>query len=119
MKKKIFLAILCIIILNCAYAELAWEYGIYIKKLIADTNTLVNKDNPLDKGYEPHDLVAIKLRKSSGVEMKGRKVAVDALTQLFEAAQNDGITLFVKSAYRSYSTQNTMYANRLEKKQRC
>lgn len=47
--------------------------------------------------------------------MLGRLVAVQALENLFAAAEKDGIVLYVKSAYRSYSTQNTMYSNRLEK----
>jgi len=34
---------------------------------------------------------------------------------MFDAALEDGYTLYVKSAYRSYGTQNTMYQNRLER----
>lgn len=115
MIKKFVILIICVMISSSTFAQVEWNYGVYIKKLIADTNTLVNKDNPLDKSYEPHDLVPIKLRKSSGVEMLVRKVAYDALKDMFSAAEEDGINLYVKSAYRSYSTQNTMYANRLEK----
>ena len=33
---------------------------------------------------------------------------------MFEAALEDGVTLYLKSAYRSYRTQKTMYYNRLE-----
>ena len=116
MIKKILALMMCVMIFACyCKAEPAWTYPIYIRALISDINTLVNKDNPLDEKYEPHDLVPVKVRKSSSVEMLGRSVAVKALQDMFAAAEKEGITLYLKSAYRSYSTQNTMYSNRLEK----
>ena len=39
----------------------------------------------------------------------------EALVAMSEAALEDGITLYLKSAYRSWKTQNTMYNNRLQK----
>ena len=44
-----------------------------------------------------------------------RKDALEALERMFAAAEKEGLTLYVKSAYRSYSTQNTMYQNRVDK----
>ncbi|MBQ6256580.1 MAG: M15 family metallopeptidase, partial [Clostridia bacterium] len=41
--------------------------------------------------------------------------ASDAINAMFAAAQQDGLTLYLKSAYRSYVTQKTMYNNRLDK----
>ena len=34
---------------------------------------------------------------------------------MFEAANDEGVKLYLKSAWRSWSTQNTMYYNRLKK----
>ena len=47
--------------------------------------------------------------------MQLRKEANEALEAMFAAAQEAGYNLYVKSAYRSYSTQSSMYYNRLEK----
>ncbi|MGI6690164.1 MAG: M15 family metallopeptidase [Christensenellales bacterium] len=75
---------------------------------------IASRDNPLDADYVPHNLVPLKLRSVvSGPEL--RREAADALTRMFEAADQAGYTLYVKSAYRSYQTQSTMYANRLDK----
>ena len=51
---------------------------------------------------------------SSGT-MQLQETCANALVALMEAALADGQKLYLKSAYRSYSTQNTMYYNRLQK----
>lgn len=84
-----------------------------------DVIRLVNKINLLDSKYPPddevHQMVSSDLRKTSSSERKMRKIAHDALKLLFEAAESDGIKLYLHSAYRGYSTQATMYANRMER----
>jgi D-alanyl-D-alanine carboxypeptidase len=73
---------------------------------------LVDKGHALPAGYEPDDLVEL----SSGsyqVSRQGlllRRPAVMALEEMAVAAQNDGVSLPVSSAYRSYSYQETVYA---------
>ena len=76
--------------------------------------TLANRDHLLDASYAPNDLVTVTAKHVSG-RFQLRKEAHDALLQMFAAAKEDGCTLYVKSAYRSYQTQNTMYYNRLER----
>ena len=78
--------------------------------------TLANRQNLLDEDYEPADLVNTSCKKShdAGTPML-RKEASEAISAMFDAAQEDGLTLYLKSAYRSYRTQKTMYNNRLEK----
>ena len=44
-----------------------------------------------------------------------REVAAQALSDMFDAAKADGVTLYAHSGYRSYRTQNTMYSNRLKR----
>ncbi len=75
--------------------------------------TLVNRDTLMDSSYEPNDLVKVTAKRVASFEL--RKECNEALNTMFDAALADGCTLYVKSAYRSYQTQNTMYANRLDK----
>ena len=83
-----------------------------------DVLRLINKDHLLDNNYPPsddlHEMVNTQLRKTSSDKLQIRKVAEDALTLLFEAAEQEGIRLYVKSAYRSYKTQSYMHYNRVE-----
>ena len=44
-----------------------------------------------------------------------REVAAQALSDMFDAAKADGVTLYAHSGYRSYRTQKTMYSNRLKR----
>ena len=77
-----------------------------------DSNlVLVNKTHVLSSDYEPADLVVVSgdnaLRGTR--ETKMRKEAADALTRMFEAADEDGITLYCTSGYRSYALQEEVY----------
>lgn len=69
-----------------------------------DIGVLVNKKFKLRSDYYP-SVVATGL--TGGGEL--RQEAVVALSQLFSAANNEGISLSVLSAYRSYSTQESTY----------
>ncbi|MBQ7656803.1 MAG: M15 family metallopeptidase [Clostridia bacterium] len=78
--------------------------------------TLANRSHLLDSGYVPNDLVKTTVRRASGTSpMELRQAANDALSDMFAAATEAGYTLYLKSAYRSYQTQKTMYNNRLAK----
>jgi D-alanyl-D-alanine carboxypeptidase len=74
---------------------------------------IANKHNQLNpKTYTPNDLEFpdVPLRLTNGdPEMKMRKVAGDALAQMFAAAKGDGLHLQISSAYRSYSYQVSLY----------
>ena len=97
--------------------ERVWTYPIPYELLMnSDYLLLVNRDNLLDKRYVPADLVTdLACRKVSSTKIQLRQTAADALCVLFDAAKADGITLYAHSGYRSYQTQNTMYANRLKR----
>lgn len=101
-------------------AEKPWLYPIPTEILAdpMDVLRLVNKANLLDKNYPPQDidmyqLVHTDARKVS-TDDQVRKIANDALVAMFDAAAAEGITLYVKSAYRSYQTQDTMHYNRVK-----
>ena len=83
-----------------------------IAELIDITNddsvtVLVNKQHSLSENYEPTDLVTVEvptILENPEVNQL-RKVAADALKEMFEQAKKDGIYLYARSGYRSYHTQ--------------
>lgn len=77
---------------------------------------LVNKENLLDKSYpDQSTLVTATVRKASSSKMQGRDIAYAALEKMFAGAEADGIKLYLKSAYRTYRTQEVMHYNRVQK----
>ncbi|MBR6185015.1 MAG: M15 family metallopeptidase [Clostridia bacterium] len=88
--------------------EIIYDYEKYI--------TLANRDHLLDSSFVPDDLVKTTVRRAKGTDaMELREAASIALSAMFEAASEAGYTLYLKSAYRAYSTQKYMYNTRLEK----
>ena len=52
---------------------------------------------------------------AKGGTYKLQETCAEALVAMSEGARADGYNLYLKSAYRSYQTQKTMYTNRLKK----
>ena len=111
----LMLALLCPL-WACAEEQPEWNYPISPLTLrdLDQYLTLANRESLLDASYAPEDLVNVTAKHVSG-HFQLRKAANDALIAMFDAAKADGYTLYVKSAYRSYQTQYTMYNNRLKK----
>lgn len=111
------------------YDDVAWDFPIDLSDMRPDLVVLANKHVLLSKEFVPENLVKIParktnsdgsnknggVRKASSGEMQLTEECAAALVELMEAANADGQKLYLKSAYRSYRTQNTMYYNRLEK----
>ncbi|GIP51496.1 MULTISPECIES: M15 family metallopeptidase [Paenibacillus] len=79
---------------------------------------LVNKEFALPEDHKPGDLVYPDVRftfKEKIEKRMMRKEAASALEKLFEGAESDGIYLAGVSAYRSHSTQTSLF-NRYVKK---
>ncbi len=127
MSKRWLLIALCLSLLiqgGCAAAqELVpeeqnptpqWTYPVSLEALNQDYIRLVNQANLLPSNYVPEDLIKISAKKTSSTPIQMREIASTALSEMFAAALNDGITLYAHSGYRSYQTQKTMYYNRLE-----
>ena len=121
--KRIGLALAALLILCDVWGALAedmppWEYPIE-PEILFDFHqyiVLANRDHLLSGDYVPDDLVNVTAKCASGTgHMQLRKEASDALSDMFDAASQAGYALYLKSAYRSYQTQKTMYGNRLEK----
>ena len=95
-----------------------WEYPL-APEILLDVSgyiVLANRTHLLESSYVPRDLVTATVQRAQGTQkMQLRKEAHDALWAMFSAAKRDGYTLFLKSAYRAYSTQKYMYSARLEK----
>lgn len=69
---------------------------------------IVNKEHPIPADYVPEDLSIMNVKRMNG-EQQLREEAARALEEMYAAAENDGIYLFVISGYRSYGTQQELY----------
>ena len=97
------------------HPEGGWTYPISYELLTTSSYlVLANKEHLLAEDYIPEDLVNLTCRKISYDPIQMRETAASALSAMFDAASEDGVTLYAHSGYRSYRTQNTMYYNRLK-----
>ena len=73
---------------------------------------LINKQNMLPDGYIPNDLIYTTIPfvfQEKNEKRKMRSEAAAAIAKLFEGAKQQGISLLGVSAYRSHSTQVTLF----------
>ena len=80
---------------------------------------IVNKERDLPADYIPPNLVEpdVSFSFSGSSEKKMmRKEAADALEDLFQAAEKDGVDLVAVSGYRSYERQQATYQSALQRK---
>lgn len=77
---------------------------------------LVNKQYALPEDYAPEDLVTVEVPTVlENPEIRQlREVASDALTDMFAAAEEDGLYLHARSGYRSYQTQVQLFNSYVE-----
>lgn len=111
----LFLFFLLLLPLGLGEEMPAWEYPLE-PEILADPQDyiiLTNPDALLEEDYVPQDLEPVTAKRVVTGEL--RREANAALNRMFDAALEEGYTLYVKSVYRSYRTQKTMYYNRLEK----
>jgi LAS superfamily LD-carboxypeptidase LdcB len=116
MRAALLLAVVVLLPIYAFAVEVDWSYPLPAN-LLENKNghlTLVSKESLLPESFTPNNLVPLSLPGVSGPH-ELRKEAAEALAALFSAAEAAGLKLFVKSSYRSYQTQNTMYQNRLER----
>ena len=119
--------------------EVKWNYGVSLTALQSPWLFLVNKDNMLDEDYEPQVPMKMnKVKRTSSTTWYMEEEAGQALKLMFETALTvtsydyvythsdgtqelrtaefeNGMVLYLESAYRSYGTQATSYYNRLER----
>ena len=70
---------------------------------------LVIKDTTLKSDYVPANLVSVPAYMHPSYNMQLRKEALEHLEGLWQAAETDGVTLHIRSAYRSYNTQKGLF----------
>ena len=106
-----------------------WTFPVALEDMDPEYVRLANKKYLLDKTYVPKPLVKMVQRKANkdgsnknggvlkatGSTMQLQETCAQALVAMSEGARADGYYLYLKSAYRSWKTQNTMYYNRLKK----
>ena len=106
-----------------------WTFPVALEDMKPEFVVLANKHYLLPENYYVKPLVKVKklkLNKDGSVKTAGVRWAVgskmqlqedcyNALVTMSDAAREDGYNLYLKSAYRSWKTQNTMYKNRLKK----
>ncbi len=88
--------------------------GEAILAVIADGDyllALITKETTLKSSYAPSDLERIPEYMYPARELLLRAEALKNLEDLWQAAYEDGITLTIISAYRSYSYQQTLFQN--------
>lgn len=91
--------------------------GIPVAAQADSVTALINKENSLPDGYDPTDLVYpdVRFLFDDKIEKRMmRKEAAEALEKLFAGAEEDGIYLAGVSAYRSYSTQKSLFDRYVE-----
>lgn len=94
------------------------EDGMVVIAKPADMAVLVNKQNKLPEEYNPSDLVYPDVRFIFAEKLDKRMMrqeAAAALEKMFKAAENDGAMLAGVSAYRSHSTQTTLFERYVKK----
>ncbi|MUK89832.1 carboxypeptidase [Ornithinibacillus sp. L9] len=75
---------------------------------------LVNKKHALPADYIPDDLVVPDVRFTfveDNPKKQMRKIAANALEELFAAIDEEDLDLFAQSGYRSYETQDNLYTS--------
>ncbi|MDQ8734157.1 D-alanyl-D-alanine carboxypeptidase family protein [Paenibacillus sp. LHD-38] len=88
------------------------EDGLAVIAKPEEMAVLVNKQRKLPEEYNPSDLVYPDVRFIFSEKVEKRKMrqeAASALEKLFAAAEDDSIQLAGVSAYRSHSTQKTLF----------
>lgn len=83
------------------------EQPVYDAFTLDSLTRVVNKSYPISKDYVPADLTEVHVD-SNGTKYL-RKEAAQALEKMFRAAEKDGISLYLISAYRSYEDQEALY----------
>ena len=78
---------------------------------------MVNKENALNSDYEPNDLVKVNVE-STKDNIYMSEIAAENLENMFKAAKEDGINLYIVSGYRSSSYQNNLYYSSLKRRGR-
>ena len=90
-----------------------WSYAVPLNVLYSPYSVLVNRNYLLEDSFVPNNLIKMNVKRATTAAVYMEQAAGQALEKMFEAALVDGYKLFLKSGYRSYGTQKTLYSNYL------
>ena len=143
--KKLVCAILSLILCMCCTGvlasettapEVSWDFPLALSDVQSEYMLLVNEKNLLDKSFKPSTQVKVTgVKRATSAAVYLEKTTAEALKMMFDAAAQvteytyvsqdgkeklaeygeDGMVLYLKSGYRSYGTQATVYANYLDR----
>lgn len=91
---------------NLDYAFYTQDYAVDLEK---NELILVNKYYKLPSDYVPENLV--KIEYPYGVSLMLQATVYEQYKLMWEAAKSQGLSLYIRSPYRSFATQNTLYNN--------
>ena len=115
------------------YGNVSWSFPVALEDMNPEYIILANKHYLLDKSYVPDDLVKVPKDPAKGGikwavsgsdgKLKGQHLRAECAQALCDMnaamREQDGFrTMYLKSGYRSYAKQNTMYKNRLKNRDR-
>ena len=114
---KIFFYILLLFLIVISYFKNNSKFYKNIKDVKNPDafDTLVNKNNKLNKNYIPNDLVPIDFKYTTSYKYL-RKRAYDQFIKLYNSAIKEGYHITIGSAYRDYEYQETLYNYYLKEK---
>ena len=143
--KRLLCGILALALcLGCAAAmaesarpDVEWTYAVPLMDVQSEYGILVNTEHMLEEKYKPDPLVKVTgIKRATSAAVYLQETAANALKEMFDAAaqvteytyttsdgkehtatykEATGMVLVLKSGYRSYGTQATVYANYLDR----
>ena len=85
-----------------------FDLSIYDTNTLGSTTQIINKKHRLDASYIPDDMVVIDMP-ATIADMTIKREVNDALNDLYAAASEDGIDLYVNSGYIGYYHQKELF----------
>lgn len=141
MKKMLCVILTLALCLSSAFAlaeerpQVEWTYPVPLMDIDSEYAILVNEEHLLDSTFKPDPLVKVTgVKRATSAAVYLQETAAEAIKSMFEAAalvteytytnekgksvtatynESTGMVLYLKSGYRSYGTQQTVYANYL------
>jgi len=92
-----------VIVVNLDLDKNDYEDAVNVSKF--STDMLVNKHRSLNESFEPNDLTKINKKYAAENNFYASRIALNAFIKMFNAAESEGYSLIINSAYRSYSEQ--------------
>lgn len=129
MRKLISLVLVGLILMTgiaCGMAEdAAWDFPVPMSEMRDDLLILANSRQPLNADFVPKDLETVRTRHNNAsgeadnngiytatnTKIQMNRTALNALKNLFAAAESDGVILYIRTGYRSWNELERRYTH--------